>query len=115
METLIRVLVENALQNTYTGHVSVRLLSAQGEPLRLEVEDTGRGIPSDEIEHIFEPFYQVGGGDLSRGDGGLGLGLAIAQRLCARLGYDIEVESVEDSGTLFRVGLRERLAKSAAG
>jgi two-component system nitrogen regulation sensor histidine kinase GlnL len=65
--------------------------------VRIEVEDTGPGIPEDELEHIFTPFY-------TRGKvGGTGLGLAIAQHWVVRHGGYIQVSSREGHGTRMRV------------
>jgi CheY-like chemotaxis protein len=67
----------------------------------LEVADTGIGIPAGEIEHIFEPFHQVGRG--GRRSQGTGLGLAIAKGLIERMGGTISVESAPGEGASFRV------------
>ncbi|MFO8047395.1 MAG: ATP-binding protein [Desulfosudaceae bacterium] len=62
----------------------------------LEVTDTGRGIPADELDHIFDPYFTT------RNDG-TGLGLSIVYKLVETLGGEISVESVVDEGTVFRV------------
>jgi CheY-like chemotaxis protein len=81
--------------------------------LHFEIEDTGIGIPAEQLEKIFEPFVQADPG-LSRRFGGTGLGLALSRRLARSLGGDLIVEhSNEGEGTVFsfyvehRPGLRE--------
>ena len=70
--------------------------------LVLEVEDTGIGIPQDQLGQIFEPFKQKEGQD-SRKYGGTGLGLAITRRLVQEMKGEIQVESRVGEGTRFRI------------
>ena len=67
-------------------------------PSKLIVTDTGRGIPADDIEKIFEPFYMV---DKSRKHslGGFGLGLAIVSKIRDVLGLTLSIESKPGKGT----------------
>jgi CheY-like chemotaxis protein len=81
-------------------HVSCE---GKGDELAITVRDTGVGIPSHEVEKIFEEFYQVDRG--SQRPEGLGLGLSIVKRLASLLGHKIEVESAVDRGTAFTVRL----------
>ena len=76
--------------------VSVTGLSRK---LRVEVRDTGCGIPEEELPFIFERFYRT---DKGREDGGSGLGLAIAKRVLELHGATIEVVSALGEGTTFR-------------
>jgi signal transduction histidine kinase/DNA-binding response OmpR family regulator len=108
-------LLGNALKFTDRGQVtlSVRtegrgqrtessndLLSPQSSVrVRFAVEDTGPGIPADELARIFQPFEQ--GGDLTRHEGGVGLGLAISRQLVRAMGGDIQVQSVVGQGSSF--------------
>jgi CheY-like chemotaxis protein len=82
------------------------LLSARrsGDRLRINVLDTGIGIPQDKLPHIFEEFYQVGnpGRDHTKG---LGLGLAIVKRLARLIGAELQVRSREGRGSFFTVWL----------
>lgn len=108
-------LVDNAIKFTPGGgRVTVRLLLEEGERLRIEVEDTGLGIPKDAQDRIFEPFFQV----LSQAHAGKGsgLGLAIAKAVIDAHGGEIYVESEEGEGTRFVIFLScaERRARMAA-
>lgn len=96
-------LIGNALRFTPPGgtiRVSVR---ADGDRLGLEVADTGRGIPHDQLDHIFDRYYQGRGAR-----GGSGLGLAIARAGVEAHGGRIDVHSREGRGTRFRVTLPVR-------
>ena len=68
--------------------------------LRFEVVDTGVGMTSEEMTHIFDPFKQVEAGKAA---GGTGLGLAISKRLADALGATIDVSSVQGEGSTFTV------------
>lgn len=98
-------LVDNALRHTPAGGlISLQVLSSQTE-VEIRISDTGTGIPSDAIPHIFERFYQV---DLSRKGGethGAGLGLAIVHEIVAAHGGRITVRSQEGLGTTFIIQL----------
>lgn len=97
-------LVENAIKyNVRGGQVRVSLHTA-GDRIRMEVEDTGIGIPANERESIFHRFYRVDKAR-SREAGGSGLGLSIAHDAVVRHRGTIEVEEVEPQGTRFVVTL----------
>jgi hypothetical protein len=81
----------------------VRANQAKGETV-LEIEDTGMGIPLTDLDKIFDLFYQVEG-HMTRAQGGLGLGLAIAQRGVELHGGHISVDSSLNRGSCFRVVL----------
>ncbi len=98
-------LLTNAIKYTEKGVVSLRAaLEPSGDQIRLEVTDTGRGIPEDELPFIFESFRQVGPPSALR-HGGVGLGLAIVKRLLQLLGGQIEVKSALNEGSTFKVTL----------
>lgn len=105
-ERRLRQVLLNLLANavTFTDHGSVRLRVWCPAParLRFEVEDTGIGIPADQLEAIFQPFEQVAEGQRR---GGTGLGLPIARRYVQLMGSDIEVESRTGAGSTFRFDL----------
>ena len=97
-------LIGNAIKFTETGEIVVSVRRApmhDGQPgLRFAVRDTGIGIASDRIEHIFEEFTQADG-STSRRYGGTGLGLTIAQRLVGLMGGKIVVTSELGRGSEF--------------
>lgn len=97
-------LVSNAIKFTETGEVIVRVTSiVQSEDmahLRLEVIDSGIGIPADRLEDIFHEFEQVHATS-TRQYGGTGLGLAITRRLVQLIGGQLRVDSIEGSGSRF--------------
>lgn len=104
---IVRNLIDNAIKYTDAGdvRVSTHLEFVDQAPLAvLRVTDTGKGIPVAEQSRIFEEFYQLDnpGRDRSRG---VGLGLAIVQRLCELIGATVSVESVVGSGTCFSVSM----------
>jgi signal transduction histidine kinase/ActR/RegA family two-component response regulator len=100
LERILRNLVTNALRYTARGGV-VLGCRRRGAYCSLEVWDSGQGIPPDEIDRIFEEFYQVG--EAARDSPGLGLGLAIVRRLAQLLGHDVSVASRVARGSVFRV------------
>jgi signal transduction histidine kinase len=97
---VLKNLVHNALRFTGAGQVSV-VVRERGALVELRVSDTGVGIAAAQLEHIFEPFYQV----QQESGGGAGLGLYIVQRLVDSLGGKIEVESEVGRGTTFSIFL----------
>lgn len=70
----------------------------------LSVQDTGVGIPREELPYIFERFHRVDKAR-SRETGGTGLGLSIVQRAVRRMGGEIEVQSIPGEGTTFIITL----------
>lgn len=98
-------LVDNAIKFTELGEVRLvlRATGAASDPRLLECDviDTGPGMTSDECAAVFETFYQ-GDASMTRGSGGVGLGLAIALQISRRLGGDLEVESRPGHGSCFR-------------
>jgi signal transduction histidine kinase len=96
-------LLGNAVKFTDSGAVTLRL-SRGARTVRVDVVDTGIGIPADELPRLFRPFAQVDTG-LTRRHGGTGLGLYISRRLATLLGGHIEVESTPGRGSTFTVVL----------
>jgi signal transduction histidine kinase len=96
-------LVTNALRYTRTGGVLVAARRRAGS-VSIEVSDTGIGIARVDQARIFDEFVQVGNPERDRSKG-LGLGLAIAQRLAAILSSQIEIASVEGRGSRFSFAL----------
>ncbi|MFA8435090.1 MAG: ATP-binding protein [Marinifilaceae bacterium] len=93
-------LVGNALKYTHEGRILIKYHKKNEDQLLFEVSDTGIGIPTDQIEHIFERFGQVESTDAKR-YGGTGLGLSISKGLIELLGGEIWCESEMGKGTSF--------------
>ncbi len=94
-------LVANAVNFTERGSVHLKCKRAGRYAVRIDVIDTGIGIPKDQLGEIFNEFHQVGPG--RRRYAGTGLGLAIARRLLEMLGGSIEVQSEVGKGANFTV------------
>lgn len=103
LERILDNLVSNAVRYTVRGSVEITC-RRRGKQLRLEVSDSGPGIPEKEGQNVFHEFYQL---DASRGDhrSGLGLGLAIVKRLGRLLGHPIELTSVVGKGSIFSISV----------
>lgn len=101
MKRVFSNLIGNAL--TYGGNADVSL-SADGERLRVLVEDDGPGIPESELERVLAPFYRLEG-SRSRSTGGLGLGLAIVQREVRREGGALRLGCRPQGGLQVRIDL----------
>ena len=92
-------LVQNAIKYTSEGGITIRA-TADLPYAQLTVEDTGAGIPAEELQHVFEPFYQGG-----IGKSGVGLGLSIVKNLVDAHAGRLEVESKVGQGTIFTLFL----------
>lgn len=104
MEQVLTNLIDNALRHTKEeGFVTVRLLIDQ-QQLIIEVEDTGYGIPSEDLPYVFERFYKADKAR-TRGKSGTGLGLAIAKNIVERHDGNLSVESKQGVGTKFIIRL----------
>ncbi|WP_395505673.1 sensor histidine kinase [Ectopseudomonas hydrolytica] len=97
--TFLATVMSNLLRNAlhYTEHGEVRLILESGA---FRIEDSGAGIPAEQHERIFQPFVR---GAQARGEG-LGLGLSLVKRICAKQGWQVSLES-EPGHTRFRVTL----------
>ncbi len=94
-------LLDNALRNTPAGGSVTASVSRADSIAAIEVADTGTGIPSDALPHVFERFYVV---DRSRAKskGGTGLGLAIVKHIVEAHGGSVEAQSELGRGSVFR-------------
>jgi signal transduction histidine kinase len=101
LERMLFNLAANSVRYTHEGGIVIGARKRGGKA-RIEVWDTGIGIPSQEQAHIFEEFYRVGGA-ASEGLQGLGLGLAIVDRLARLLELSVCVCSVPGRGSVFAV------------
>jgi len=99
---LARNLIDNAIRYSHGGGRVVVQVGSNGDEVVLRVTDTGIGIPSRDIDRIFERFYRVDRAR-SRETGGTGLGLAIVKHVVENHGGTIEVESELGRGTAFRI------------
>ncbi len=100
---LLGNLISNAFKFTPEGgEIRVHTTPHADGGVRIEVSDTGRGIPRQDLPFIFDKFYQVGSEARSRGSG---LGLAIAKQVAEAHGGDLTVVSEVDHGTTFRIDL----------
>ena len=101
LDRILRNLLSNAVRYTVSGRVLAGC-RRRGSDLRIEVWDTGIGIPEDKLEAVFEEFTQLGNPERDR-TRGLGLGLAIVERMARLLGHRIEVRSRPGQGSMFAV------------
>jgi PAS domain S-box-containing protein len=102
-EKLVSNLLSNALKFTLKGAIRLRL-RASDDAVRLEVEDTGVGIPEAELPRIFERFHRVQG-TRARSQEGSGIGLALTNELVRLHGGTLSVHSTEGVGTTFTVAI----------
>jgi two-component system, OmpR family, sensor kinase len=105
LEQLIGNLVGNAIKYTPDGGTITLSLFQEGDWARLDVTDTGIGIPPEHLPHIFDRFYRVDKAR-SRAGGGTGLGLAIVKGIVLQHGGRVEVTSEPGKGSTFTVWLR---------
>jgi len=97
-------LIDNAIKYTPAGGRVNVTITNEADQAVIEVADTGQGIPTEALPHIFDRFYRVDK-SRSREHGGSGLGLAIAKSICELHDGRISVESKEDKGSTFRITL----------
>lgn len=101
LEQIVMNLVENAVRYTEVGRIDVRL-NCTSKTLILSIEDTGIGIPEEELLYIFDRFYRIEK-SRSRQTGGTGLGLSIVKKLVELQGGSIQVSSQMGNGSCFSV------------
>ena len=103
LREVIANLIENAIKYTPEGRVQVDA-SASEKYVRITVEDSGLGIPEEDIPHLFQKFYRVDNSD-TREIGGTGLGLYLCRRLVESMNGRILVESSPGKGSQFSIEL----------
>ncbi|MBO6793333.1 MAG: HAMP domain-containing histidine kinase [Balneolaceae bacterium] len=103
MERAISNLIDNAIKNTPEGGEVCITPANAGNQVTVQISDTGKGIPEDQLSRIFDRFYQA---DASRSPGtGAGLGLSIAQKILELHGTKLSVQSALNQGTTFSFSL----------
>ncbi len=120
MEKVVLNLISNAFKFTFEGGIRVTLREADGSA-EIAVEDTGTGIPKDELPRLFERFHRIENAR-GRSHEGTGIGLALVKELVHLHGGAIDVESEPGRGSTFRVRIplgnahlpRERLSARRA-
>lgn len=112
LDQILFNLMDNAIKFTPSGGlIRVRGRTAD-DKVRIEIEDTGPGVPAEHRDRIFERFYRVDAGR-SRELGGTGLGLAIVKTLMAAMGGTVGVEPAQVTGSIFWVSLPAAAPDSA--
>ena len=101
LERIVRNLLSNALRYTKRGRILL-CCRRTGDSSRIQVWDTGLGIPEENLKAIFEDFYQIDSFTRDFGKG-LGLGLSICRSLCSLLGHRLDVKSKHGRGSVFSV------------
>jgi signal transduction histidine kinase len=112
LSAIVRNLLANAIRYTPSGGILIGCRRLRGGR-RLEVWDTGIGIPEDQQEHVFEEFAQVSR-PCEDGRDRFGLGLSIVRRLGHVLGHPVTLRSTPGRGSVFAVGLPEAPAEATA-
>lgn len=110
LENILRNLIANAVRYTPKGRILIGC-RRRGDALSIEVWDTGKGIAEEQHAAIFEEFRQLGAPERDHMRG-LGLGLAIVDRLCRLLGHRVSLRSAPGRGSVFAVAV-PRVAKTA--
>lgn len=108
LKRILRNLINNAIIHSGGGHITVDC-TLNPKAIDIRISDSGAGIPDEELGLIFSEFHQLRNPERDQNKG-LGLGLAIVQRLCFLLGHDILVDSTIGKGTTFTVTV-ERVAE----
>jgi signal transduction histidine kinase/CheY-like chemotaxis protein len=103
LERIVRNLVSNAVRYTDCGRIVVGCRRSRSH-VSIQVWDTGRGIPREQHERIFQEYYQIGNPERDRAKG-LGLGLAIVRRLTALLHCPLTLRSAPGKGSCFAIAL----------
>jgi PAS domain S-box-containing protein len=112
LKQILLNLVSNAVKYTDDGTISVRAEAVDGR-LRVNVSDTGVGIPAEELGKIFDEFHRADG-VVPSSRPGTGLGLTISRRLARTLGGDVTVESSPGLGSMFSLDLPLRASDGNA-
>jgi signal transduction histidine kinase/ActR/RegA family two-component response regulator len=101
LQRVLANLVGNAIQHSEHGSVAMRCVRGEGV-MRIEVSDTGPGIPADRLERIFDEYYQLDNPEHGR-ERGMGLGLSIVKEIAGLLEHGLEVVSAPGHGSVFSI------------
>lgn len=104
LEQILSNLLHNAVRHTPPGGLVAVTAAVEGNEVRLDVSDTGEGIPPEDLPHVWERFFQSNG---SRPNGSAGLGLALVKELTEAMGGRVGVESHPGEGSRFSVWLKQ--------
>jgi signal transduction histidine kinase/CheY-like chemotaxis protein len=110
-------LLSNAAKFTHRGEIRLAARAVQEagvDWVEMSVSDSGIGIPTEKLDHVFEEFSQAEE-TTTRNYGGTGLGLSISRRFCRMMGGDIQVESVVGEGSTFTIRLPLEVAPEEIG
>jgi signal transduction histidine kinase len=114
MRQVVLDLVDNAVKYTPVGGEVRVTARAVGSSVEILVVDTGVGIPTEEADRLFEPFYRVKGTRTQNGQPSSGLGLALVQRLVEAQGGTVRFDSTPGEGTTFVVALPTTVRRNGA-
>jgi signal transduction histidine kinase len=112
LPVILRNLVGNAIKYTPYGAVQLQVRTDAGQ-LYIDIKDTGPGIAPENVQRIFEAFYQIDNPNRDQRQG-VGLGLSIAQTICRLLGHSVTIESRVGEGSTFTVHLPRGAAAAVA-
>jgi signal transduction histidine kinase len=107
VQQILLNLVVNAIKFTDPGGSVDVSAEAAGDDVLIHVTDTGRGIPHDRLDSVFDPFVQLGRASNESSQQGVGLGLAISRDLARFMDGDLVVESEPGRGSVFTLRLRQ--------
>ena len=111
IEKIIRNLLSNALKYTPEGGYIVVDLITEGDKVVLQVTDSGRGIPTEDLPHVFELFYQ---GDNNKDMVGTGVGLPFVKQMAEEMGGSVEARNTKSEGAQLRVKIPQQQPQSIA-
>lgn len=111
IDKIVRNLLSNALKYTPEGGYIVVDLITEGDKVVLQVTDSGRGIPTEDLPHVFELFYQ---GDNNKDMVGTGVGLPFVKQMAEEMGGTVEARNTKNEGAQLRVKIPQQQPQSIA-
>jgi signal transduction histidine kinase len=102
LKQILLNLLSNAVKFNEQGGFARMQVRADDKDVFISVRDTGRGVSAEQVEHLFDPYYQAAHGDQGIGTG---LGLSIIKHLVELHGGSVSMDSVPDSGSVFTISL----------